>query len=137
MASEEDLYSKVYVNADVARGDLAQLIADSLDGTASHSSVQVGESEIDIEENDDFDPAQVDTPDGFLFYRYYLDVMPTDVQTRDGQIAVVSQLLESFWSYGWPAVAAADYEEELPRRGGYNPSTPRRPAPGTTDDDAH
>lgn len=137
MASEEDLYSKVYVNADVARGDLAQLIADSLDGTASHSSVQVGESEIDIEENDDFDPAQVDTSDGFLFYRYYLDVMPTDVQTRDGQIAVVSQLLESFWSYGWPAVAAADYEEELPRRGGYNPSTPRRPAPRTTDDDAH
>ena len=136
MAAEEDLYSKVYVNTDLARGDLTQMIAESLDGVASGSSVEVPGCELDIEDNDDFDPAQVDAPDGFLFYRYYLDVVPAETQTRDGQIALVSRLLELLWARGWPAVAAADFEEELPRRGGYNPSTPRRPPTETVNDDA-
>lgn len=136
MAAGEDLYSKVFVNTDITRGELAHVIAASLDGVVEASTVQAQGGELDIEDNEDFDPEQVDTPDGFLFYRYYLDVFPAEDQTREGQVAVVSRLLESLWAEGWPAVAAADFEEELPRRGGYNPSTPRGPQTGTVNDDA-
>lgn len=38
---------------------------------------------------------------------------------RNEYVNNVSGLLESLWKEGWKAVAACDFESELPRNGGY------------------
>jgi hypothetical protein len=34
-------------------------------------------------------------------------------------VAQIGRLLEALWAGGWRAVAACEFEDELPRRGGY------------------
>ena len=43
--------------------------------------------------------------------------LPVNTPSR---YALVDRLLNRLWSQGLPAVAACDYENELPRAGGYN-----------------
>ncbi len=74
--------------------------------------------EIEVVRNSDADPAQTAFPDGFLRFPYKVEVEFTEsnVQLARG---VLAALLEYAWNRGWAAVAACDFEEELPRAGGY------------------
>ena len=76
---------------------------------------------IDVRRNDGFDIIRRNDPDGFLYYRYYLDIDAVPGQQRVAQVALVEQILECLWEHGYAAVAACDFEDELPRHGGYNP----------------
>jgi hypothetical protein len=72
-----------------------------------------------VDRNEDFDDRRRQEPeDGFLFFRYRLEVSAEHGQARATQILLVTQLLEDFWASGMRAVAACDYEDELPRKGG-------------------
>jgi hypothetical protein len=71
--------------------------------------------ELYVDENDEADERRSDFPDGFLHFSHVVEVY------ADGgpAIAYVTRLLEALWARGWAAVAASDYEQELPRAGGY------------------
>jgi hypothetical protein len=51
-----------------------------------------------------------DFPDGFLYFRYVIDVGPDEP---------VARLLRLLWDNGIPAVAASDGDDDLPENGGY------------------
>jgi hypothetical protein len=75
--------------------------------------------EIEFRNNDGFNLNRaVHFPDGFLSFPLIVEIFArwTDENERN---ETVGRLLERFWSNGWPAVAACDYEDQLPRRGGY------------------
>lgn len=124
MEENHDLYCKLFVDVEVDRGALAEQIMSAVGGQVDLDTVVTPGCEIAVNRNEAFEPEQRYDPDGFLYFRYFLDVVALMGQPRDAQIELVSRLLEHFWSQGWRAVAACDFEEELPMSGGYN--HPRR-----------
>jgi hypothetical protein len=64
----------------------------------------------DVDRNDDRDDERArEFPDGFLHFRYVIDVGPGEP---------VARLLRLLWDNGIPAVAASD-DDDLPEHGGY------------------
>jgi len=110
MSIAERGYCEVFVDG-AAEADLEGLVA-------SHFSDGVT---VDVRRNQGADPARVDaSADDFLFFPVVLDVQPnTDIDRRI-YIERVGALLEKLWSNGLRAVAACDFEDELPRHGGYS-----------------
>jgi hypothetical protein len=116
----QNLYCKVFLDCDINQEKLIQLIAILIDGQIEFKTVSNDYCEIDIEKNEDFhDIQRHDYPDGFLHYSYYLDIEPYEEVIFSSYLAVVTNLLEQIWSKGYQAVAACDFEEDLPRKGGY------------------
>lgn len=128
MLDRQDLYCKIFVNGPPTSEDLLQLVSRTVGGAVEYHTVIAAGAEIYVAHNDEDDALRAREPDGFLFYPYYLEVSAEPGQTRSAQITLVARLLEVFWAAHLEAIAASDFEEELPRRGGYHPDLPRRPA---------
>jgi hypothetical protein len=128
MLDRQDLYCKIFVNGAPTSDNLLRLVARALGGTIEYHTVIATGAEIYVAHNDDDDALRAREPDGFVFYPHYLDVTAVPGQTPSAQITLVATLLEAFWAAKLDAVAACEFEEELPRRGGYHPDLPRRPA---------
>jgi hypothetical protein len=116
-----ELDCKIYVEAELEPDDLAKTLAESLSGASLCRTVKTPLCEIDIRMNAEADKARVrEFPDGFLFFRYTLEIYPSPAARREDRVALTATLLRLFWSQGLPAVAACDYEDELLFGGGYN-----------------
>jgi len=130
MADFGELDCTIYVQAELGREELARLLAQSLPGKVVGSppapAVQTAQAEIDVRRNAQADPERAETfPDGFLFFRHALEIYPEPATRREQRVALAGQILQMLWSRGWSAVAACDYEADLPGDGGYNdPSVP-------------
>lgn len=119
------LYCKMYVDADdisqmELHSHLVRCLGDRVNSVGQRS-IDGALFSIDVMRNEDFDSVRRKEPDGFVYFRYYLDVDAVPGQQLAEQVALVTQILECFWAQGYAAVAAADFEDELPHRGGYNP----------------
>jgi hypothetical protein len=127
MDAANELDCKVFLEAQVPPADLAKLLADSLSGTLAGPPfapvVRTRNGEIEIRINDDRDEDTArDATDNFLFFRYALELYPVTNCRHEDKVALVSALLRFLWQRGWPAVAACDYERDLPFAGGSDPS---------------
>jgi hypothetical protein len=135
MSMNNDLDCRVYIDTDRPLADLATLVAGMLSGTLSGPPfapiVQTAEVEIEVRSNEDSDPTQAhEFPDGFLYFRRALEIYPKQGVQREARVNLVSRILQLLWSQGLPAVAACDYEAELPHQGGYKERTlPWAPPP--------
>ena len=122
---DPELYCKIFVDADdISREDLqAQWVKCLGDQVKRVERRSIGGSlfAIDVERSEVYDPIRCNEADGFLFFRYYLDVDAIRGQQLAEHITLVSRILEYLWGLGYTAVAACDFEDKLPRRGGYNP----------------
>ena len=116
------LYCKVFLNARNTIGDLLGLLARVSSGKVDAHTVTGRYLEMDLRRNEDWKEGYPRSqPDYFIRFPYYLDVVPT-LDTAEGEyIGSVSDLLDSLWSVGIDAVAACDFEDALPMRGGYSP----------------
>lgn len=70
---------------------------------------------LEVRGNDDHDPAMLEDPeDGFLFYRWRVEVTPMDNGISvDNQIQLARSLLDVFRAHGWRAVVAASFEDQV------------------------
>jgi hypothetical protein len=68
---------------------------------------------IDISRNEDSDPARAKVPDGFVFFHYYMDVLPADGVDRGIYIAAIRKLILGLRQMAGDTVAACDFEDEL------------------------
>jgi hypothetical protein len=114
-----DLYCKIYVDGDLDRESLTGRIATIVSGKTEDHSVSTDCLEVDVRTNEDCDPRRF-SPDwnGFVHAGYYLDVEPKAGCEHGAYVSAVSRLLEGLWASGLKAIAAADFESELPRSGG-------------------
>ena len=121
MDAMRSLYCKVFVDADITEDELLEAVSEITHGVPRIGrTVTSADCEVDVVSNEDFDRAKrVDGDDQFLFYPYYLDVLPAAQVSRERYIKSIGDLLESLWRAGCKAVAACSFEDELPRRGGY------------------
>jgi hypothetical protein len=118
---------KVFVMTDAAPAELARLLADSLAGALAGPPfapvVRTAGIEVEIRANPDRNDAEARAEvDGFLYYPYALELYPARACQHADKLLAITTLLESLWRRGWPAVAACDYEAELPCAGGSDPS---------------
>jgi hypothetical protein len=130
VAESNELDCKIYLETDQAPDQVASLVAAGLTGNGLGSlagrTVHTKYGEVDVRKNKEASESRArEFPDGFLHFRYYLEVYPLPTARLEDRVAIVASLLRLLWSRGLPAVAACDYEKDLPGGGGYNnPSVP-------------
>ncbi len=115
---EEDLYCKVYVDSSAESSDLLAFIAGAVKGNVSLRAVENDLFEVTVFKNEDYDKNKTTEIGGFVFYPYYLEIEPVDESVVSGEEykRVVGYLLEALWGTGADAVAACDFEDELPKK---------------------
>ncbi len=89
---------------------------------ANSFPLYVYNNEIEILKNLDFDVVRRQQfPDGFLHFRLRVEIFPDESKniSLENQLTMISALLNHLWSQNIPAVAACDYEDQLPENGGY------------------
>ncbi|WP_433243439.1 hypothetical protein [Actinomadura nitritigenes] len=98
------------LSKDAAVDLVAQATATALDGTVAH----LDGLEIEVLRNPGLHPDSEDFPSWPIKIEVdKQEALPSQV------VDVVSKLLTSAWRAGYEAVAACDYEDELPAEGGY------------------
>jgi hypothetical protein len=107
---------KIFVEADIGDRELLGLVA----GVVFAPEQALGaRCEVEVLKNEDYDSKrQTLFPDGFVYFRYTIDLYISEGDTRE-KAALVGDLLRALWAWGFPAVAACAYEDRLPYGGGY------------------
>lgn len=107
---ENENYCKIYFNASETN---EYVLA---------SFLNLDACEIDMLNNMDYDENKLSTfPDGFLFFRYVLDIEFKYIPLSE-KVVYTNTILNNFWSMGIPAVAVCSFEDELLPNGGYKSS---------------
>lgn len=109
----------IFVDADISETELVGLVAEWL---FADDSPVIG-CEANVLRNADYDSnRRQQFPDGFVYFRYLIDLYMDETihkTTGPDKAEVVTRLLEGLWDWGYPAVAACNYEDQLPHHGGY------------------
>ena len=128
MNNEIDYYCGLYVDASSDENSFSSELASTF-GISSDkwNDIETSVGNIYVVKNDEFDEKQrKDIDDGFLFYKYKLEIEPKPSLNKSQTIEFISKILEHCWSQGYPAVASCDYEDLLPEKGGYkSPNIPK------------
>lgn len=120
MSCEGALDCSIFVDFSGTREDFLQLLLTITGGHRDSSLVLGSVADLSTVSNDESDSSRIDDPvEGFLFYRYKVEIEPLRGAGRSEYIIFISHLLEALWTAGCRAVAACDFEDELPRSGGY------------------
>jgi hypothetical protein len=128
-----ELDCTVYIEAKQTPDELATLVCHALSAQRVSNlpgsrTIHAPEGEVEVRKNRDADKARArEFPDGFLYFTYALELYFSPTTPREARVHFVSRILDQLWSRGFPAVAACDYEEDLPSGGGYK----NTPAPWT------
>lgn len=121
LEEEFDLFTKIFVDSDVDKEMLLDTVSNYVMGTISGSSILTKQAEIFIFNNGDFDEdKRNEGNDGFLYYKYYLEIEPTEDTNDRNYVLEISNLLTKLWNAEFKAIASCDFEDLLPRKGGYN-----------------
>ena len=115
-------YCSIYLNSELESYNLAQMLAVLLNGKIdSFNSISVKDGDIDITDNSEYNKLlQVYFPDGFLYFKYKIELTFAENTNINFCIELVKTLLHFLWNKGYSAVASCEYEEYLPLKGGYN-----------------
>ncbi|AZK45324.1 1,4-dihydroxy-6-naphthoate synthase [Paenibacillus lentus] len=121
MEEEFDLYTKIFVDSGVNKEVLIDTVSNIVMGTISGSSILTKQAEIFIFNNGDFDEdTRNQGNDSFLYYKYYLEIEPIEDVVYRNYVLEISNLLTKLWDADFKAIASCDFEDLLPRKGGYN-----------------
>lgn len=118
----ENMHCKIYINT-------AKTVEDLRDGLEDFFGIIPDrffsfESDyffLDIRENKESDKEKANNENDFLLFSFFLDVDILDTGKREKYIHMISNLLEMLWENKYQAIAACDFESELPNSGGYMP----------------
>ncbi|WP_379151051.1 1,4-dihydroxy-6-naphthoate synthase [Paenibacillus sp. sgz5001063] len=117
-----DPFCKIFLDTDFDRTAVLASVRENIGGVLEQSSITNDICNLDLLRNDDFhEHKRNESPDGFLFSRYLIEIEPNEDVGTETYIATLSRLLEGLWRMGYKAVASCDFEELLPNMGGYNP----------------
>jgi hypothetical protein len=125
MADLNHLDCKIFVEARQNLDDFVALLIPSLPERGISESpggrtVQTKFGDVEIRRNEVADELQARKfPDGFLHFSYCLELYLNPAISQKERVHFVAGMLNGLWSQGLPAVAACDYENELPHGGGY------------------
>jgi hypothetical protein len=119
MVNRADVYCNLFVDSNLEQSHFANNLASVFNQAANkQGNFDTSFGNIYVIENDDYDELKkTDKEEGFLFYRYLLEVEPRLDLDINNAIEFVSKLLNYLWSLDYPATAACSYEDKLPNKG--------------------
>lgn len=121
METQYDLFTKIFLDTDYEKTSVVEMVSKIVDGSVTGSTIETEQAEIFIFNNGDFSEEKRNQgSDAFLYYRYSLDIEPIEDADERKYIGEISKLLTELWGSGFKAIASCDFEDELPRKGGYN-----------------
>ena len=117
-----DYKCRIYLHSNLTMEELTDSVANLYQGEGTGLGIIVTAwAEIYIFENSDYKRGRTyEFPDGFLYFKYiiFIDPLPVKIDFQDFLIKTIN-VLYFFWNQNYPAVAACDFEDELPNKGGY------------------
>lgn len=116
MGNYDNLYCKIFIDTECDMDFLINKINELVCGQKELFRTVVAKfGEIDINKNEYFDTEKrLAETDGFLYSRYYLDIEPNEITDQKDYISNISAFLQELWKSGFKAIAACDFERELP-----------------------
>jgi hypothetical protein len=120
-----ELDCKIFVDGVPNTTELIKWIAEAVDGSTTDDGARAPRLEMIAADNDGADPrAKLERKRGFLFFDHFVEIYFAPSVGLDRRVTEVSKVLEHLWGLGRPAVAACDYEDQLPRRAGTADTAP-------------
>lgn len=114
-------WCKIFVRGEAGRQAVLVVVANVLNAEVDGWSVANRVLSLEVRGNDEFDAARAGD---FLFWPFLVEVQGETGVERFEIVAGVRDLLEGLWIAAFDAVAACDFEDELPFRGGIGRETP-------------
>ncbi|MDF2961946.1 MAG: 1,4-dihydroxy-6-naphthoate synthase [Paenibacillus sp.] len=113
--NQNNLNCKIFIDTDESYEYMYKTIAEIVRGKIENRNTIRNEIlDLSLLNNDDFEVTKRHCfPD-------YLEVEPCVISDPISYVTSISMLLELLWRDGFKVVAACDFEEQLPRKGGYN-----------------
>lgn len=139
MDEPDALYCEVYVNAPTDEKGLTKTVTNIVNGETRRWSIASDLLNIRVERNEGIMATPGDNLTSFVNYPYYLAVDPPETGgvERTRYVDAVGRLLEGLWALGYDAVAACNFEDELPRFGGYRSKERRKERDGSQPSSGH
>jgi hypothetical protein len=109
-------YCEIFVRADGTAATVLAMLAEALSGEVQRRSLRVPGLVIDVRPNPDSRPTG-DPGDDFVRWPVTVEVSAEGAD-RSTLVDTVARILTALWGSGQPAVAACDFEAELPWAGG-------------------
>lgn len=111
----------IYASSDTGIEEFRKEISVVLNLSITSISFITGDKyELSVRKNDEFNKnTQTEFPDGFLYFKYIMDIQFYEVNNVEFCIQEISKILVWLWGKNIPAVASYDYEDALPEKGGY------------------
>lgn len=117
----ENLHCKIFIDTQTDLRQLTDELERLLEPKLQRTTLDRSHLELDVSRNRDFMPGiDFNHADNFLYSRFYADFEPGEGAHQAEYIACISHLLEALWAQGVNAVASCEFEDELPRKGGYD-----------------
>jgi hypothetical protein len=122
MFEDENLYCKMFIDFSGELSEADQLIAKLTNGSIKFKwgLIETAFAELDVRKNDDFKtPKELrseDPEDAFLFWKYYIDIEPTEGTAKTNYVSMIGKLLLDLRAKGISAIAASSFEDDLPKR---------------------
>lgn len=113
--SDGDLYCTIYVDTDMGHPGFVIMISDFLDGEIFLRNIDSEYLSISVMKNEDYDSEKKEAAESgaFVFYRYYLEVDPSEGVDYQTFVKQVKLLVNFLRSKGFRTVPSCDFEDEL------------------------
>lgn len=106
----------MYVDAPISANELAEKISSFFGVLMPWNTVKSDKIELEVHDNEDFIKINKRKHyNDFVLYSLFVEIEPIPGIDNNNYIRAVSELLEWLWEQGYPAVAACDFENELPK----------------------
>jgi hypothetical protein len=112
MADDTYQFCKIFVEAAEPQ-DVAERLAALLDARRERYTLDLPEAIVDIRKNRD-----ADMTDDFIGWPVTVEVDAHPDAANATVVSLTSRIVTALWEAGTAAVAACDYEDELPWKGG-------------------
>lgn len=115
MLDENEYYCQIFVNAEtLTEKDLLEFIAKYRIKDKYIRTIETEDYVLDVIRNDSYiDRKKNKTHSDFLFYKFFLDINPTENVTRNQYINSIKGLISYLNEGGYGCVAACNFEDEL------------------------
>lgn len=118
-------YCRILVDG-ITVDDTQLLLADVFEGTFERRTLTIGDVEIEVRRSPSGRSDEVASND-FVRWPVQVETEPTTPQGEAAAVETVSRILEALWGAQARAVAACDFEDELPWKGGIQLLRPSKP----------
>jgi hypothetical protein len=100
---------------DTTAGQTQDLLVQLLDADVKRRTLLLPALSMDVRTNPDADAS---AEEDFVHWPVLIEAEAEDPSSRSPMVEAMSRILEALWEAGHPAVAACEFEDELPWAGG-------------------